>query len=117
MKLMLLLGAALLIAASPARAAVRWFEGYHFGAEVETEGAPACGGRNWEELIFVREGQEYALRVHNPLPVRVGVTVAIDGLNVIDGAHTSPAAGRKWFINPYASLWSRGWQTSLYGMR
>jgi hypothetical protein len=118
MKGALSLAFALLFTIAPAKGAVRYFDGYSFEAQVLVD-----GGRNYENWqrggnhLYVQEGQQYSLEVRNPLPVRVGVAVTIDALNVIDGARAEPAAGQKWLIEPYGTLSIRGWQTSQAGLR
>ena len=58
------------------------------------------------------EGEEYALRLSNPLPVRVAVALAVDGLNTIDARRTSARDASKWVIPPYGSITVSGWQMS-----
>ncbi len=50
--------------------------------------------------------------INNPLPVRVGVALSIDGLNSIDGKRTTPSDGAKWVIEPHGTITIRGWQTA-----
>jgi hypothetical protein len=59
------------------------------------------------------EGKDYAIRLHNPLPVRVAVALSVDGLNTIDARHTTTARARKWVLDPYETVTIRGWQTSM----
>jgi hypothetical protein len=59
------------------------------------------------------KGREYAIRVTNPLDVRVAVAISVDGLNTIDARHTSPGDGRKWVLDPHQTLVISGWQTSM----
>jgi hypothetical protein len=58
------------------------------------------------------EGEEYALRLTNPLPVRVAVALSVDGLNTIDARRTSAREASKWVIQPYGSITVSGWQMS-----
>ncbi|MBD3243911.1 MAG: hypothetical protein GF331_25185 [Chitinivibrionales bacterium] len=67
--------------------------------------------RNGRPTLFVHEGDEYAVVIQNPLPVRVGVALSIDGLNSIDGKRTTPSEGAKWIIEPHGRITIRGWQT------
>lgn len=69
----------------------------------------AARGRRY---IEAQEGAEYALRIHNPLPTRVAVALAVDGLNTIDARHTSAWDGHKWVIEPYGTIEIGGWQMS-----
>lgn len=82
--------------------------------DVLVEGArlPAYAARGtW--YIEALKGREYEIRLLNPYPVRVAVALSVDGLNTIDARHTAAAEGRKWVIEPYASITISGWQTSL----
>jgi hypothetical protein len=82
-----------------------------FGVEVLTNGwarakYPARG-RVYVEAV---EGEEYALRLTNPLPVAVALSV--DGLNTIDARRTTARDASKWVIPPYGSITVSGWQMS-----
>ena len=84
-----------------------------FGVEVLSGGAAhekyPARGRVYIEAI---EGAEYALRLSNPLPVRVAVALSVDGLNTIDARRTSAREASKWVIPPYGSITVSGWQMS-----
>jgi hypothetical protein len=67
------------------------------------------GGR-W--YVEARKGREYAVRLHNPYDVRVGVALSVDGLNTIDARETSAGDARKWVIEPHQTIVIGGWQTS-----
>lgn len=62
--------------------------------------------------VEARAGAEYELRVHNPLPVRVAVALAVDGLNTIDAQRTTARDASKWIIEPYGTITVTGWQMS-----
>src|SRR5262245_53952278 len=62
--------------------------------------------------IEAHKGREYAIRLRNPYPVRVGVALSVDGLNTIDARETTAAAARKWVLEPYQTVVIPGWQTS-----
>ena len=85
----------------------------HFNIEVLTRGSVrekyAARGKIYVEAS---EGEEYALRLSNPLPVRVAVALSVDGLNTIDARRTSAREASKWVIPPYASITVSGWQMS-----
>ena len=66
-------------------------------------------GRWYIEAV---KGREYAIRLHNPYPVRVAVALSVDGLNTIDARETTAAAARKWVLDPYQTVTISGWQTS-----
>ena len=84
-----------------------------FTVEVLVNGYPLdqypARGRVYVEAIA---GEEYALRIYNPLPDRVAVALAVDGLNSIDARHTTARAASKWVIEPYGSITIAGWQMS-----
>ncbi|HYG10609.1 MAG TPA: hypothetical protein VD835_11715, partial [Pyrinomonadaceae bacterium] len=68
-----------------------------FGVEVLAGGwarekYPARG-RIYVEAV---EGEEYAIRLSNPLPVRVAVALSVDGLNTIDARRTTARDASKW---------------------
>lgn len=70
---------------------------------------PAAGARYVEAL----KEREYAIRLHNPLPVRVAVALSVDGLNTIDARRTTATSARKWVIGPHETITISGWQTSM----
>lgn len=84
-----------------------------FTVEVLVNGYPLeeypARGRLYIEAL---ERAEYEIRISNPLPVRVAVALAVDGLNSIDARHTTARAASKWVIEPYSSITVGGWQMS-----
>jgi hypothetical protein len=84
-----------------------------FGVEVLAGGRARdkypARGRVYIEAV---EGEEYALRLSNPLPVRVAVALSVDGLNTIDARRTTARDASKWVIPPYGSITVNGWQMS-----
>lgn len=62
--------------------------------------------------VEAQRGREYAVRLHNPFPVRVAVALSVDGLNTIDARETTAADARKWVLGPYETATISGWQTS-----
>jgi hypothetical protein len=85
-----------------------------FSVEVLVDDRPvpvhAWRGARYVEAL---KGQEYAIRLRNPLGVRVAVALSVDGLNSIDARRTTAADARKWVLGPYQTVTIRGWQTSL----
>jgi hypothetical protein len=81
--------------------------------EILVDGAPVKryphAGRWYIEAI---KGREYAIRLHNPYGVRVGVALSVDGLNTIDARESTSADARKWVLDPYQTIVISGWQTS-----
>jgi hypothetical protein len=84
-----------------------------FEVEVLVGGVPLekypARGRLYVEAL---RGEEYALRVRNPLPVRVAVALSVDGLNTIDARRSSARDASKWVIQPYGTITVSGWQVS-----
>ena len=66
-------------------------------------------GKSYVEAI---EGAEYEVRIRNPLPFRVAVALAVDGLNTIDARRTTAWNASKWVIEPYGTIDITGWQMS-----
>jgi hypothetical protein len=62
--------------------------------------------------VEAAKGREYAIRLHNPYPVRVAIALSVDGLNSIDARETTPSSGRKWVLGPYETITISGWQVS-----
>jgi hypothetical protein len=66
-------------------------------------------GRSYVEALA---GREYTLRLTNNTDCRVGIAVAVDGLNSIDARTTTAKSGSKWILGPHESITLDGWQTS-----
>ncbi|HEV2801293.1 MAG TPA: hypothetical protein VGW12_12390 [Pyrinomonadaceae bacterium] len=88
-------------------------EQVRFGVEVLAAGGALekypARGRVYVEAFA---GEEYAVRLSNPLPVRVAVALSVDGLNTIDARRTTARDASKWVIPPYGSITVSGWQMS-----
>ena len=110
------LGAAI---AAAADAAVVHFKGYDFESCVIADHWRSFpeARKHGRPYLQVQEGTEYSIVIKNPLPVRVAVAVAIDGLNTIDGRRTTPDKAEKWIIEANSSLTLRGWQTGRTALR
>ncbi len=87
--------------------------GNGFSLEVLVDGVarPEYSGRG---AVYVEalKGHSYSLRITNPLPCRVAVALAVDGLNTIDAKHTSAWEASKWVLGPYETITIPGWQVS-----
>ncbi|OVE77209.1 hypothetical protein BVX98_03295, partial [bacterium F11] len=66
--------------------------------------------RNGHSFVTAEKGERYAIRLHNPLPVRVAVNLTVDGINTITGKPSGISDGSKWMINPHSYITIRGWQ-------
>ncbi len=106
-------GGSLLVAAAAQREGSRPSYERSFNVQVTVNGYPLeqypARGRLYVEA---REGAEYGITIRNPLPDRVAVALAVDGLNTIDARHTTARAASKWVIEPYGSITISGWQMS-----
>jgi hypothetical protein len=64
------------------------------------------------------KGRNYALSIHNRSGERVGVLIAVDGLNVVNGERSGLSAGEPMYVlGPWESAVIRGWRTSLSEVR
>jgi hypothetical protein len=106
-------GCALMTGANAQERAARPIYERPFTVEVLVNGYPLeqypARGRLYIEAI---EKAEYEIRIHNSLPDRVAVALAVDGLNSIDARHTTARAASKWVIEPYSTITIGGWQMS-----
>lgn len=84
-----------------------------FQIEVLVNGVPLgeyhARGKRYVEAI---QGEEYSIRLRNPLPVRVAVALSVDGLNTIDARRTTSWEASKWVLMPYETVTVGGWQMS-----
>ena len=84
------------------------------GVEILVDGVPRPhyphAGRVYVEAV---KGREYAIRLRNPYPVRVAVSLSVDGLNTIDARETTAVAARNWVLGAHETVTIPGWQTSL----
>ncbi len=108
-----ILGTAILagLALQPAVSTAATADG--FGLSVLLDGVPRPEYRS-RGTVYVEamRGRDYVLRITNPLPVRVAVALAVDGLNSIDARHTDAAHAAKWVLDPYETVEIGGWQVN-----
>ncbi len=73
----------------------------------------------WDRSYFQAfQGKNYSLVVTNPTNQRVGVLIAVDGLNVVNGQRTSLSNHESMYVlDPYESATIQGWRTSLNDVR
>lgn len=67
------------------------------------------GGKVYVEAV---KGQEYSIRLSNPLNTRVAVALSVDGLNSIDARTTDAFSAKKWVLGPYETITIDGWQVN-----
>jgi hypothetical protein len=91
--------------------------GAWLNVSVEVDGAPRPlyaavdgSGRHYFEAM---RGARYAIRVSNRTGERLGVKLAVDGLNVISGEPDRPGPGRMYVLAPWEDTLVQGWRTSL----
>ena len=89
-------------------------ENYGFTVQVidESENIKSEESRNGKPFIAAQPGENYSVRLYNPLPIRVAVNLTVDGLNSISGKPSDIASGEKWIIDPYNFVTIRGWQVN-----
>jgi len=115
-----------LLAAPAANAGVWQASGSLVDLSVEVEGAsaPLYPARDGSGRFYLeaRAGCAYAVRITNHSPERLGIVLAVDGLNAISGERemgpSDPARrGRMYVIDPWGDVQVRGWRTSLEDVR
>jgi len=115
---------ALLSAAAPAQAAYGDFDAdgriVDVGVRVEGHRAPLfIKSGDWNRWYFQAfEGQNYSLVLRNNTGRRVGVLVAVDGLNVVSGEKSRLKSGEPMYVlGPWGSAEIAGWRSSLRQIR
>ena len=73
----------------------------------------------WDRRYFQAfRGRHYAVQVHNRTGQRVGVLIAVDGLNVVNGERSGLSRVEPMYVlDPYETATIRGWRTSLEQVR
>lgn len=73
----------------------------------------------WDRSYFQAfKGRNYSLVLTNQTNQRVGVVMAVDGLNVVNGQRSSLSNREAMYVlDPYESTTIRGWRTSLKDVR
>jgi hypothetical protein len=71
-------------------------------------------GGAYRAYLQAERGARYRIRVSNASGARVGVVVAVDGRNIINGARSELANGEPMYVlAPHDSQEYSGWRTSL----
>ncbi len=99
-----------------------WMDGRLVDVQVQVEGQAAplynAPGRFDRRYLQAFEGQRYSLVLRNTTGRRVGVLIAVDGLNVVNGERSRLASGEAMYVlDPYERTVIRGWRTSLEQVR
>lgn len=106
---------------SPSRSTV--VDGNLVDVQIQVDGttAPLYFSPRWADQRRYFEafaGRNYSLVVHNRSGRRVGVLIAVDGLNVVDGERTRLSSREAMYVlDPYERAEIRGWRTSLDHVR
>lgn len=90
------------------------------GIRVEGQRAPLfVKNGDWNRWYFQAfEGQNYSIVLRNNTGRRVGVLVAVDGLNVVNGEKSRLKSGEPMYVlGPWGSAEIAGWRTSLQQIR
>jgi hypothetical protein len=88
--------------------------------QVDGQGAPLYFRPGvWDRHYFQAfKGRNYALVVRNNTGRRVGVLIAVDGLNVVNGERSRFSRSEPMYVlGPYEEAEIRGWRTSLDEVR
>jgi hypothetical protein len=120
--------AALALALAPLTAAARpfWSDDVATGSRVDVQvqvqghSAPLYLAGDARDRFYFQafKGRNYALSLHNRTGQRIGVLIAVDGLNVVNGERTALTAGEPMYVlDPWETAVIRGWRTSLDEVR
>ena len=92
---------------------------YYFRVEVLSDqgGLKPESRKDGKPYIEAVPQERYSIRIYNPLPVRAGVNLTVDGLSSISGKPAAPSKGKKWIIQPDSYVTISGWQVSEGDMR
>jgi hypothetical protein len=109
LKLVTVAAAAVMAFAGTSHGAAR--NGFSLQVLLDGSARPEYWARGTVYVEAVR-GRPYVLRITNPLPCRVAVALAVDGLNTIDARHTDARRASKWVLDPYQTIEIPGWQVN-----
>lgn len=105
--LVILVSLAIALTTTPAQAAAD--RGFQADVLVDGTRLGELSGRGSVYIEALRN-RPYAIRLTNPLPIRVAVALSVDGRNTIDARRTSARGASKWVLGPYESTVVSGWQ-------
>jgi hypothetical protein len=73
----------------------------------------------WNRWYFEAfRGRGYAIRVRNTTGERIGVLIAVDGLNVVNGERSRLSGGEPMYVlDPWETATIHGWRSSLSDVR
>lgn len=116
------------VAASPAHAWIgdsnddTWANGRLVDVQIRVDGeaAPLYWSPRNDDRRYVQAfaGRNYSIVLRNNTSRRIGVLLAVDGLNAVNGEQTSLGAGEPMYVlSPYETATIKGWRTSLEQIR
>jgi len=88
--------------------------------QVQGHSAPLYLAGNASDRFYFQafKGRNYALSLHNRTGQRIGVLIAVDGLNVVNGERSGLTSGEPMYVlDPWETAVIRGWRTSLDEVR
>ncbi len=89
--------------------------------QVDGESAPLYFSPKWADqrrYVEAFAGRNYSVVLRNNTGRRVGVLVAVDGLNVVNGERTRLSSGEAMYVlDPWERAEIKGWRTSLDNVR
>ena len=87
---------------------------------VQGHAAPLYLSRDARDRFYLQafRGRNYSLSLRNRTAQRIGVLIAVDGLNVVNGERSTLASGKPMYVlGPYETTVIRGWRTSMSEVR
>ena len=99
-----------------------WAEGRLVDVQLQLDGDPAplfwAPGRDDRRYFEAFAGANYSVVLHNNSSRRVGVLLAVDGLNAVSGERTHLGNDEAMYVlGPWETTTIRGWRTNLDEVR
>ncbi len=102
-----------------------WADGRLVDVQLQLDGDPAplfwAPGRDDRRYFQAFEGQNYSVVLHNNTSRRVGVLLAVDGINAVNGerTHLGNLGNNEamYVLGPWENATIRGWRTNLDEVR
>lgn len=99
-----------------------WADGRLVDVQVQVDGQAAplywAPGHNDRRYLQAMAGRNYSLVLRNNSPRRVGVLLAVDGLNVVNGEITRLSNNEPMYVlGPWERTTIKGWRTNLESIR
>jgi hypothetical protein len=99
-----------------------WADGRLVDVQLQLDGDPAplfwASGHDDRRYFQAFEGQNYSVVLHNNTSRRVGVLLAVDGINAVNGERTHLGNNEAMYVlGPWENTTIRGWRTNLDEVR